>query len=84
MIGSLIIVFVATMMKMGWFVGLNEALAAIDPTLLSVWGRGNVYEGGYGVIAGAVGIYSSSVTWVCRTVLTSTWQWAARRQLRLP
>ena len=57
MIGSLIIVFVATMMKMGWFTGLNEALAAIDPTLLSVWGRGNVYEGGYGVIAGAVGIY---------------------------
>ena len=57
MIGSLIIVFVATMMKMGWFTGLNEKLAAIDPTLLSVWGRGNVYEGGYGVIAGAVGIY---------------------------
>ena len=45
------------MMKMGWFTGLNEKLAAIDPTLLSVWGRGNVYEGGYGVIAGAVGIY---------------------------
>jgi sodium/proline symporter len=57
MIGSLIIVFVATMMKIGWFTGLNEKLAAIDPTLLSVWGRGNVYEGGYGVIAGAVGIY---------------------------
>ncbi len=57
MIGSLIIVFIATMMKMGWFTGLNEALAAIDPTYLSVWGKDNLYEGGYGVIAGAVGIY---------------------------
>lgn len=57
MIGSLILVFVFTMIDMGWFAGLNEKLAAIDPTLLSVWGRDNVYEGGYGVIAGAVGIY---------------------------
>ena len=47
----------SSMMKMGWFTGLNEKLAAIDPTLLSVWGRGDIYEGGYGVIAGAVGIY---------------------------
>lgn len=57
MIGSLILVFVFTMIDMGGFTGLNEKLAAIDPTLLSVWGRGNVYEGGYGVIAGAVLIY---------------------------
>ena len=57
MIGSLILVFVVTMTDMGWFAGLNEKLAAIDPTLLSVWGRGNKYEGGYGVIAGAVLIY---------------------------
>lgn len=57
MIGSIIIVFVKMMMDLGWFTGLNEKLAAIDPTLLSVWGRDNYYEGGYGVIAGAVGIY---------------------------
>ena len=57
MIGSIIIVFVKMMMDLGWFAGLNEALAAIDPTLLSVWGKGNHYEGGYGVIAGAIGIY---------------------------
>ncbi len=57
MIGSLILVFIITMTKVGWFVGLNESLAAIDPTLLSVWGKDNMYEGGYGVIAGAVLIY---------------------------
>lgn len=57
MIGSLILIFILCMIKTGGFTGLNESLAAIDPTLLSVWGRGNMYEGGYGVIAGAVLIY---------------------------
>lgn len=57
MIGSLIIIFILMMSEMGWFAGLNAQLAAIDPTLLSVWGKGNLYEGGYGVIAGAVLIY---------------------------
>jgi len=57
MIGTLILVFIVTMTKLGWFVGLNEKLAAIDPTLLSVWGRDNVYEGAYGVLAGAILIY---------------------------
>lgn len=57
MIGSLIVIFILMMTEMGWFVGLNEKLAEIDPTLLSVWGKDNMYEGGYGVIAGAVLIY---------------------------
>ena len=57
MIGSIILVFVKVMYDLGGFTGLNEALADIDPTLLSVWGRDGYYEGGYGVIAGAVGIY---------------------------
>ena len=54
MIGSLIIIFILLMTEMGWFTGLNEKLAEIDPTLLSVWGKDNLYEGGYGVIAGAI------------------------------
>lgn len=57
MIGSLIMIFILMMTRMGWFAGLNEQLAALDPTLLSVWGKENMYEGGYGVIAGAVLIY---------------------------
>lgn len=57
MIGSLILIFILMMSHMGWFPGLNAHLAALDPTLLSVWGKGNMYENGYGVIAGAVLIY---------------------------
>jgi len=41
----------------GGFTGLNTKLAAIDPTYLSIWGRGNQYEGAWGVIAGAVLVY---------------------------
>lgn len=57
MIGSLILIFVLMMCRMGWFTGLNHELANLDPTLLSVWGKGNLYKDGYGVIAGAVLIY---------------------------
>lgn len=42
MIGSLIMIFILVMTRMGWFAGLNEQLAALDPTLLSVWGKGNM------------------------------------------
>jgi hypothetical protein len=41
----------------GGFTGLNNQLAAIDPTYLSIWGKGNQYEGAWGVIAGAVLVY---------------------------
>ena len=57
MIGSLILIFILMMSQMGWFPGLNEKLAELDPTFLSVWGKDNMYENGYGVIAGAVLIY---------------------------
>lgn len=57
MIGSLILIFILMMSRMGWFTGLNAELANLDPTLLSVWGKGEMYKGGYGVIAGAVLIY---------------------------
>ena len=57
MIGSLIIIFIMMMTHFGWFAGLNAELAKLDPTLLGVWGRGNIYEGGYGVLAGAILIY---------------------------
>jgi len=43
--------------KVGEFPGLNPNLAAIDPTYLSIWGKGNQYEGAWGVIAGAVLVY---------------------------
>ena len=57
MIGALIAVLILSLIEVGGFTGLNEKLAAIDPTYLSVWGKGLKYEGGYGIIAGAILIY---------------------------
>ena len=36
----------------------NRALAELDPTLLSVWGRDLVYEGQWGIVVGAVLVFS--------------------------
>ena len=44
--------------KVGGISGLNEQLAAIDPTYLSIWGKDLVYYGQWGVILGAVLIYA--------------------------
>ena len=57
MIGSLITILILSLIKVGGFTGLNQSLAAIDPTFLSIWGRGGEYEGAWGVIAGAVLVY---------------------------
>lgn len=57
MIGALIAVLILSLVELGGFSGLNEKLAAIDPTYLSVWGKDLQYEGGYGIIAGAILIY---------------------------
>lgn len=57
MIGSVISLLVLCLVEVGGFSGLNEKLAAIDPTYLSIWGKGNQYEGAWGIIAGAVLVY---------------------------
>ncbi|MDM8100224.1 sodium/proline symporter [Oceanobacillus oncorhynchi] len=44
--------------EVGGLSGLNEQLAAIDPTYLSIWGKDLVYYGQWGVIIGAVLIYA--------------------------
>ncbi len=57
MIGSLIIILILSLTEVGGFTGLNERLSALDPTYLSIWGKGGEYEGAWGVIAGAVLVY---------------------------
>ncbi|MEG0829571.1 MAG: sodium/proline symporter [Anaerovoracaceae bacterium] len=57
MISALIAVLILSLIEVGGFTGLNDKLAAIDPTYLSVWGKGEQYQGAYGVIAGAILIY---------------------------
>lgn len=42
----------------GGLSGLNASLAQIDPTYLSIWGKGLAFYGQWGVVLGAILIYS--------------------------
>lgn len=42
----------------GGLSGLNESLAKIDPTYLSIWGKDLAFYGQWGVVLGAILIYS--------------------------
>lgn len=57
MISAILALLGLCLAETGGFTGLNNQLAAIDPTYLSIWGKGNQYEGAWGVIAGAVLVY---------------------------
>lgn len=57
MIGSVLLLLGLCLAEVGGFSGLNAKLAAIDPTYLSIWGKGERYEGAWGIIAGAVLVY---------------------------
>lgn len=57
MVASMVTIFVLAWGQVGGLTGLNEALTAIDPTLTGMWGIDNMYEGQWGVVAGAVGVY---------------------------
>lgn len=57
MISAIIAIFLLSLSHYGGLTGLNESIGAIDPTLLGVWGKGNMYEGQWGVLAGAILIY---------------------------
>jgi len=56
-IGMLWITF-ATLKAVGGFTAANNALAAIDPTYLSIWGKDLAFKGEWGEVAGAVLIFS--------------------------
>lgn len=58
MIIGIVWILVATLQEVGGLTAANEALAALDPTLLSVWGRDLVYEGQWGIVLGALLIFS--------------------------
>jgi len=57
LVGVLWIV-VAALGEVGGLTAANHALADLDPTLLSLWGRGLGFEGQWGVVAGAVLVFS--------------------------
>lgn len=49
---------VMALFSVGGLSGLNAAIADIDPTYLSIWGKDLVYYGQWGVVLGAILIYS--------------------------
>ncbi|MGM0987783.1 MAG: sodium/proline symporter [Pseudomonadota bacterium] len=58
MIVGIVWVLVATLQEVGGLSAANTALADLDPSLLSVWGKDFVYEGQWGMVVGAVLIFS--------------------------
>lgn len=58
MIIGIVWILVATLQEVGGPTAANQALAALDPTLLSVWGRDLAYEGQWGIVLGALLIFS--------------------------
>lgn len=51
-------IVIAALIEVGGLTAANQSIALIDPTLLSVWGRGLGYEGQWGVVIGALLIFS--------------------------
>ena len=51
-------IFIAVLSQLGGFTSANNALHAFDPTLLSMWGKDLGFKGQWGVVAGAILIFS--------------------------
>ena len=51
-------IVVAALIEVGGLGAANASIGSIDPTLLSVWGRGLGYEGEWGLVLGALLIFS--------------------------
>lgn len=51
-------IVIAALSELGGLTAANNAIGAIEPTLLSVWGRDLGFEGQWGVVAGALLIFS--------------------------
>ena len=49
----------AALVHVGGLTAANHTLAEIDPTILSIWGTGLGFEGQWGVVAGAVLVFSA-------------------------
>ena len=51
-------IFIAILYELGGFTSANNMIHALDPSLLSVWGKDMGFEGQWGVVAGAIMIFS--------------------------
>jgi sodium/proline symporter len=57
MVSGMVLVLTACLIELGGLTGLNNALSKIDPTYLSIWGKGLEYQGQWAMILGAILIY---------------------------
>ena len=57
LVGVLWIV-VACLYELGGLTAANEDIGALDPTLLSIWGRDLGFQGQWGIVAGAILVFS--------------------------
>jgi len=51
-------IVIAALTELGGLTAANNALGELDPTLLSVWGRDLGFQGQWGIVAGALLIFS--------------------------
>ena len=51
-------IFIAATVELGGFTAANQAIADVDTTLLSIWGRNLEFQGQWGVVAGALLVFS--------------------------
>lgn len=58
MLVGVVWIVAAALSELGGLSSANAALAQVNPTLLSIWGRDLGYEGQWGVVAGALLIFS--------------------------
>ena len=58
MIIGVLWILIAALIEVGGLSAANRSIAALDPSLVSVWGRGLGYQGQWGVVLGAVLIFS--------------------------
>ncbi len=58
MVIGVVWILVAALTELGGLSAANRALAELDPTLLSAWGRGLGHQGQWGIVLGAVLVFS--------------------------
>ena len=58
MLVGVVWIMAAVLTELGGLTAAHNAVADVDPTLLTLWGRGLGFEGQWGVVAGALLIFS--------------------------
>ena len=66
MLVGVVWIMAAVLVELGGLTAAHNAVAEIDPTLLTMWGKGLGFEGDWGIVAGALLIFSVGYMAMCR------------------